>query len=218
MEVGGITTRVFGSAVSTAREAREPRVLTQHAFARLLEWLDDGVDSGGETYLQMRRRLVSYFDRRNRPFPDDLADDTLTRVAWRLEEEGTIVVRPPARYCYMTARFVLLEDTRRREHTNISLNGPRSVETFRFAATRVEMDESLARCEQRLDCLDRCLQQLTPEQRELIVDYYRDERKAKIDRRRDLAARLGILMNALATRACRIRDTLEACVERCCQG
>jgi len=29
----------------------------------LLEWLDDGIDSQGEKYLEMRRRLVAYFDR-----------------------------------------------------------------------------------------------------------------------------------------------------------
>ena len=37
------------------------------AFTRLLQWLDDGSDSRGERYLEMRRRLVAYFDRRNRP-------------------------------------------------------------------------------------------------------------------------------------------------------
>src|SRR6185503_18383044 len=89
----------------TLRE--EPR-LTQLAFSRLLDWLDDGVDSQGETYLEMRRRLVSYFDRRNRPFPDDLADETLNRVSRTLEESGSIAVRPPARFCYVIARFVLL--------------------------------------------------------------------------------------------------------------
>ena len=42
------------------------------AFTRLLQWLDDGSDSRGERYLEMRRRLVAYFDRRNRPAADVL--------------------------------------------------------------------------------------------------------------------------------------------------
>jgi len=33
------------------------------AFGRLLAWLDEGTDSAGERYLEMRRRLVGYFDR-----------------------------------------------------------------------------------------------------------------------------------------------------------
>ena len=196
---------------------REERGLTPRAFERLLEWLDDGSDSCGKTYLEMRRRLIFYFDRRNRPFPDDLADDTLNRIAWTLEEDGAIAVTPPARYCYVVARFVLLEDTRRREHTHISLSRPDRPEPFGRVTMRLEVDEGLARREQRLDCLDRCVETLPRDQHSLIVDYYRDERRAKIDRRRALAQRLGITMNALAVRACRIRDALEACVLGCCQ-
>src|SRR6185295_3936382 len=47
----------------------EPK-LTQIAFTRLLVWLDDGIESHGEQYIEMRRRLVSYFDRRSRPSAD----------------------------------------------------------------------------------------------------------------------------------------------------
>ena len=37
---------------------RPERGLTRLAFSRLLAWLDDGVDSQGETYLEIRRRLA----------------------------------------------------------------------------------------------------------------------------------------------------------------
>jgi hypothetical protein len=40
----------------------------------------------------------------------------------------------------------------------------------------------------------------------------------KIALRRKLAARLGVTMNALSIRACRIRDRLEACVRACSGG
>ena len=79
----------------------------------MLEWLDDGVDSQGQTYVEMRRRLVSYFDRRDRNASDELADETLNRIGKTLERDTTIAVRPPARYCYVVARFVFLEDVRR---------------------------------------------------------------------------------------------------------
>jgi DNA-directed RNA polymerase specialized sigma24 family protein len=64
----------------------------------------------------------------------------------------------------------------------------------------------------RLESLDRCLQKLKPEQRDLIGEYYRDTGREKIERRRDLANRLGITMNALGIRAYRIRDALMECV------
>ena len=59
-------------------------------------------------------------------------------------------------------------------------------------------------------------QVLTIERRELAIDYYRDARREKIERRRQIAGRLGISMNALAIRASRIRDALERCVRTCC--
>jgi len=70
---------------------------TPEEFQRFLSWLDEGVDSGGERYVEMRRRLVSYFGRKRCLSPDDLADETLTRVARKLEEQGSITDSPPAR-------------------------------------------------------------------------------------------------------------------------
>jgi len=197
---------------------RETRTLTSVAFTRLLAWLDDGVDSGGATYLEMRRRLVWYFDRRNRLTPEELADETLNRIARTLEESGAIAIKPPARYCYVVARFVLLEDLRKKEHTHVRLDEPRALEPVAKFQPRPDdpSDEHVVR-ERRLDCLERCLSKLKPDQRELIVEYYRDAARERIDRRRALAERLGISMNALAVRACRIRDTLEACVSTCCK-
>jgi DNA-directed RNA polymerase specialized sigma24 family protein len=207
-----------GLPVFTEEVVREEPVLTQSAFSRLLYWLDDGIDSHGEKYLEMRRRLVSYFDRRNRTAAEDLADETLNRVSKTLEQSGTIAITPPARYCYIVARFVLLEDFRR-ERKHVGLEDPRSASVLRFRVTDAAADPGDDRAvrEQRLDCLDRCLQELRAGQRELIVEYYRDMGRQKIDRRRRLAEGLGITMNALGIRACRIRDSLMACVQGCRQ-
>jgi DNA-directed RNA polymerase specialized sigma24 family protein len=197
--------------VLTQEVLREEPTITQIAFARLLAWLDDGVESHGERYLETRRRLVTYFDRRNRPSAEELADETLNRIAKTLEQTGAIATKPPARYCYVVAKFVLLEDVRR-ERRLVPLD-----ETWHgtagLEATHVGSDTGLKVREHRLDCLDRCLQELKPDQREMIVEYYAEVRRQKIERRRDLAARLGITMNALAIRAFRIRDGLMACVE-----
>ena len=197
----------------TQEALREEPAITQLAFTRLLAWLDDGVHSNGERYLEMRRRLVSYFDRRNRPTAEELADETLNRVARTLAQTGAIATKPPARYCYVVAKFVLLEDVRR-ERRHIPLDETWHTDSSR-PAVRCGPDSGVMLKEQRLDCLDRCLQELKPEQRELIVEYYADERRQKIERRRELATRLGISMNALGIRAFRIRDGLMACVESC---
>jgi len=180
------------------------------AFSRLLRWLDEGHDSHGERYLDIRRRLVAYFERRNRTEPDALADETFDRIARTLETTGRIAVTPPARYCYVVARFVLLEDIRASR---------RSVpfDERQFAATpsltvAADTDDP---AEQALGCLTQCLEGLKPADRELIVEYYRDAKRERIERRRALATRLGITMNALGIRAWRLRASLEACVGGC---
>jgi RNA polymerase sigma factor (sigma-70 family) len=163
----------------------------------------------------MRRRLVSYFDRRNRLSADELADETLNRIAWTLEKDGRIATTPPARYCYVVARFVLLEDIRR-ERRHVPLDEARASRKLQ-AGTSFVLDEDRVEKERRLESVDHCLQQLKPDQRELIVEYYRGARQQKIERRRELAQRLGISMNALGIRASRIRGTLEACAEARCK-
>jgi DNA-directed RNA polymerase specialized sigma24 family protein len=203
--------------VASRDTLQEDRGLTPLAFRRLLEWLDNGVESHGQTYLEMRRRLVAYFERRDRRAADELADETLNRVGLTLEKSGSIAVTPPARYCYVIARYVLLEDFRR-DQVHVPLDKPRGDDAPPArTVSPAEPDDAATLREQRLDCLDRCLQGLKPEQRELVVEYYRDSHRQKIERRRDLAKRLNISMNALAIRASRIRSTLEACVEACCR-
>jgi DNA-directed RNA polymerase specialized sigma24 family protein len=184
------------------------------SFTRLLRWLDEGSDSKGERYLEIRRRLVAYFDRRNRPAPDILADETLDRVSRTLEESGRIKVTPPARYCYVVARFVLLEDIRRSQR-EIPFDETRPVSSHEPSANRAAMEET---AERSLECLTRCLNKLKPEDRALIVEYYRDAKRQRIDRRRELARGLGITMNALAIRTWRLRTNLEACMARCRNG
>jgi DNA-directed RNA polymerase specialized sigma24 family protein len=183
---------------------------TPLAFDRLLQWLDDGVDSGGERYLEMRRRLVSYFDRRQRRAADELADETLSRIARTLQEEGVIETTPPARYCYVMARLVFLEDVRR-QRRELRLHSEAAVAAR--AARLVEWDGRLATREERLEDLERCLEKLPLEQRELVVEYYRDAQRQGIDHRRRMAERLGITRNALGIRAFRIREALMTCVK-----
>jgi DNA-directed RNA polymerase specialized sigma24 family protein len=188
--------------------------LTPRAFHRLLEWLDEGADSGGEKYLEMRRRLVQYFDRKNCLAPDELADETLNRAARRLEEEGVIETEAPAKYCYTVARFVFMEHLRATEKAGALLDDARTSSPLNHpAAAEAAREKEFA--EKRLDCLERCAAQLEPRQRELITRYYAGKERERIENRRALAEELGVTVNALSIRACRIRDKLEECVRRC---
>ena len=185
-------------------------MLSPSVFDALLNWLDQGINSSGKTYLEMRQRLVFYFDRKNCSTPDELADETLNRVARRLEEEGTIESETPAKYCYIVARFVFMEYLRESHRAGIALDEVRRQVSGDFVVPEVQNDE-----EKRLACLGRCTSKLEPVSRELIRRYYVGNARVKIANRRSLAESLGITMNALAIRACRLRDKLEACVRQC---
>lgn len=195
------------------RPQKKDWTLTSPALDSLLKWLDEGTNSDGQRYLEIRRRLVSYFDRKNCQAPDELADETLNRVARRLEEAGAIETETPAKYCYTIARFVFLESLRTQDKDEALHH-----KLLREAHDPQE-DQDLRRVkEQMLDCLDQCVGKLDSAHRELIIKYYFGKERIKIEARRAMAAELGITVNALSIRACRIRDKLEACVRQCTNG
>jgi DNA-directed RNA polymerase specialized sigma24 family protein len=65
------------------------------------------------------------------------------------------------------------------------------------------------------ECFDWCLKELPLESRQLIMRYYSHEEREKIDNRLALSRHLGIPINALRSRAQRIRNRLEECVKSC---
>ena len=198
---------------------KKDSVPTQGSFQNFLHWLDQGVDSGGEKYLEMHRRLAAYFDRKNCLTADELADETMARVAQKLQEKGEITELSPAHYCYVTAKFVFLEYLRHAKHgraglEEFSISGqPGSVPAA--APLSAEQDDDQ---EKLLSCLDRCLNKLSAPDSKLILEYYQGEKHEKIERRRELGTSLGLSPNALSIRACRIRTKVEQCVKDCCKS
>lgn len=200
--------RTIDDCISTdTRPGSVPRrkwVLTQDAFDRLLASLGEDRESAGERYLEIRSNLIRFFQWRGSPFPEDHADETINRIAKRISEREEI--RNPASYYLGVARMLLLEINRERVMQQQALS-----ELQCSLITSDQPDES----EAPLDCLRECLQHLSSENRELILQYYSGERSAKIDSRKKLAERFGIPVNTLRMRALRIREDLQRRVENC---
>lgn len=174
-------------------------------FAAFVAWLDGGVAPEGAAYLDIHARLVAYFARKGCAAPEVLADETLSRAARRLHEEGTITNIEPARYCYVLARFVLLEYLRSPERKQRTLSGD-------VAAGTPEMDVERERA---LACLDRCLGELPPDDRALILEYYSGDRSSRMATRRRLADHRGASANALMIKASRLRNRIRECLGGC---
>lgn len=173
-------------------------VLTKEAFDALLSWLDPNRDIAGQKYEDIRRRLVKIFSCRGCAESEDLADETINRVTTKLATIESDFVGDPGRYFYGVANKVHLEYRRPKLAPEVQPSAP--------------YDENI---EKEFECLEQCMQKLTVENRKLVVEYYQDERQAKIDHRKALAERLGIAINALRIRAFRIRASLQECVTNC---
>lgn len=193
------------SAHPPQRAAHPKWVLTTAALDKLLSHFSDSREEAGKQYELMRARLVRYFDWRSCISPEDLADETVNRVARRIDE-GQNILNLSA-YFLTVARLIFMESLRDRDHTLVSLD--------KIPEISAEQPDADPKKEVRLHCLDECLSKLPVESRTLILNYHYDERRAKIDRRRQLADGLGIPLNALRIRAHRIRAVLEKCVRKC---
>jgi RNA polymerase sigma factor (sigma-70 family) len=172
-------------------------VLTQEAFDALLIWLDPDRERAAKRYEEIRRRLLRFFTGRRCTTADDLADDTMNRVA-RKVQEGLVYTGDTAPYFYAVAHNVYLEHIKQKPHV-APPPPPRATED-------VEREHA---------CLELCLQRLQPRSRELIREFYQEEKSAKIEHRKRLAERLGLTPNALRIQAHRIRQVLLECVRQC---
>jgi len=179
-------------------------VLTKEAFDRLLAMFDKDRERAGQKYESARLRLVKYFQWSGAIEPDVLADETLNRVARKIEE-GANVYNLNA-YIQGVAKLVKAEALRNPNRRNLDIE-----EAYDLAAT---IDEDPEKTERRV-CLDRCLGNLPHKNREIIITYYENEKGIRIQCRKQLAARLGITPNALRIDAHRIRMSLETCVKEC---
>ncbi|MBO0798006.1 MAG: hypothetical protein J2P31_04215 [Blastocatellia bacterium] len=171
--------------------------LTREALDQLLHWLDRDRDRAGQRYEQIRSGLIKVFLCRGSIDPEELADETINRVAKKVQEIAEGYVGDPALYFYGVAKMVYLESSRRKpiDIRPLPLNAPEEVDI-------------------RFEYLEHCMKTLSPKNRELILAYYEDEKGAKIDRRKELADRMGITANALWIRVHRIKKELQNCVNQ----
>jgi DNA-directed RNA polymerase specialized sigma24 family protein len=175
--------------------------LTGESLDKLLALLHSDRERAGEQYELLRAKLVRIFEWRGSSEPEAHADETLNRIA-RKVEEGELV-RDVHAFAGGVARMVWLESIKRERRARASLEqmSPR--------------EETAAGPEARLECFSSCLGKLPDEARSLVVEYYREERGAKIEARKKLAASLGVPQGTLRLRVHRLCAGLEKCVGDC---
>ncbi|HEY7387390.1 MAG TPA: hypothetical protein VH640_02700 [Bryobacteraceae bacterium] len=158
--------------------------LSGEAFDRLLLALDPDREAASHKYEALRRKLIDLFAWERSESPEDLADETLNRLARRVSE-GTDIPNVD-RYAYGIARLLLQEEARAHRTRAAALRDLRLV-----AGTAPDSG--------MLDRIRQCLAALPEQSRELLVRYYTEDR-AK------LAQDQGISLNALRNRVLRLRQ------------
>lgn len=177
--------------------------LTREALDRLLAWLDPDREEAGLRYEAIRARLIKVFTCRGCLEAEELADETINRVTSKLCDVADGYQGDPALFFYGVARWVY------QEYIN-----------SRRVKQAAPMPETLAAPppaghEPEFECLESCMQTLPSSQRDVVLRYYQEDKRAKIDGRKRLAEELGMSLNALRIHAYRIRAALQQCVEQC---
>ncbi len=175
-------------------------ILTTESFDALLDWLDPDRGLAAQKYETIRAGLIKMFVAKGFSDAEDLADSVIDRVVCRLPDIRSNYVGEPASYFHGVARNVVHEARRRKEITTdvqqVSIN-------------------QITDLSREIECLRKCLSLLPDEQRKLLLEYYVDKKRAKIEGRKKLAMELGLTNVTLRVRAHRIRTALQKCVLKC---
>lgn len=99
--------------------AAGPSDLSRESLERLLDLLDADREAAARHFQQIRRRLIRLFEWRGARFPDDLADETISRVARRLDDGVEIRSDDPFRYFCGVAHMVFKEVLRERKRDRV---------------------------------------------------------------------------------------------------
>ena len=181
--------------------ARQLHVLRQEEFDRLLRWLDTDTDRAGRIYEKIRWRLIAILASRGCPFAEDLADETIDRVARRVADIQETYVGDKGIYFLGVMNNVHHEYLKRPA----------------LSACPPPSDDDVGAKERNYLCLEKCLGKLASNSRQMIERYYAENRRARIDLHKRMAKELGISRGNLRLRALRIREKLQGCIERCLQ-
>lgn len=185
--------------------ARDPAI-PPGSFDEILAWLNPDREAAGIAYVQLCHDLAKIFTWNGCNDPEGLTDEVIDRVARKVHHLRETYQGDPRLFFYGVARN-LIKEVPKKIKMQVSLDDS---DLPSNAASEIDETEIM-----REECLQSCLQKLSPEKRELILNYYAKEKQAKIEHRTQMAQQLGTTVETLRVRVYRIRATLEECIERC---
>ncbi len=177
-------------------------VNNKNNFELLLNWIENDPDLQGEAYENLRRRLIKIFYAKGCQTAEEMADETIERVTSKADSIVGNYEGNPRLYFYGVAKNVFREYVRKPATGELPIHLANSNSN----ADEMEMQDR---------CLAKCLQELTEQEREFILDYYKGEKSGKIQNRQRLMEKLELTPQAMRVRAFRLRTRLQKCVFSC---
>jgi DNA-directed RNA polymerase specialized sigma24 family protein len=167
----------------------------QTSLDKLFQLLEPNARSIEEGFRQCRFKLIKFFAWRYCEDPDNLADETVSRLLKNVRAGQEISADNPYSYVYAIAVNVFKEYLRARKKGEVL----RDLDEAREIAAPPPAD----------DCKKQCIEELQREKRELLARYYLD------DDRDGIAREQGLSLNALRLQVHRIKQGLRRCCEDC---
>jgi RNA polymerase sigma factor (sigma-70 family) len=185
--------------------------LTQEQFRRLLARLHSERDPAALKYEELRFKLVKFFQWSFCSSAEDLADETLTRVAHKLHDSREEIQDVEALLWGIAKR--LRQEARKRDFRTINLSQVPDARLSDIGASLDSIHRKI-QMEKEQECLRKCLRRLPDEDRELFLAY-RIDKGHYLERRKELAEKFGLTPGALRVRVIRLREKLVKCIARC---
>jgi RNA polymerase sigma factor (sigma-70 family) len=179
--------------------------MTKKAFDDFLLLLHGDPIRAGHEYENIRRKLTSFFRWNHCRDAEELADETIDRVIRRSQE---LKVGNIHAYINGVARNVFLEARRR----NARIAFDNTIEPISWDVSSEEEEEA-HQLELRMYYMKKCLNNLTPVERRLLLDYGPTQKG--LEKRKRLAESLGITLENLRVQVFRARKKLRILVAEC---
>lgn len=146
--------------------------------------------------LMIRQRLGSVCQHCHQT-DEEIADIVIDRLALKMPKLKENYVGEPVAYCYGVARFVIMEHQKSRIVEEIEEDFPANTTT------------------DPPPCMVECFMKLTPNEREVLEEYFEFDGQAGIEARRRLAERLGMTLEQIRQYIFKLRTGLRKCLAEC---
>lgn len=177
-------------------------------FDDLLRALDPDRECAALAFEDLRSRLANFFRASNCDDEYTLADTTIDRLIDKTPGLGMRSATDVRRLTFGFAKNIRHEYFKR----NNKFRTVGDEVLLLIGIGPAEFEPNIA---PRTGCLRKCLADLSDDERRLVLSYYSLDGQKKIDLRKKLATELGITLNHLRAKICRLKNNLRSCILRC---